>query len=232
MFMQRLPFARTAAGLMIALAFTVVPAYAAHGGGGHGGGGHGGGGGYHGGGGGYHGGGGYGGYGRGGYGGYGGYGRGYDRGFGYGGFGLGFGLGDYGGYRGYAPGYYSGYGDGDYSTYSNYYNPPVVQYAEPNFDAAPPVDYDESAPEAAYAQGRRDTRAHVNVEVPDGNAQVFFDGDKTSQTGTERAFVTPALPPGQSYHYTIEARWMENGKQMKKSRTITVNPGGSATVIF
>jgi uncharacterized protein (TIGR03000 family) len=215
---------------MIGLAFTIAPAYAAHGGGGGGGGGgHGGGG--HGGGGGYHGGGGYGGgYGRGGYGGYG-------RGFGYGGIGIGIGLGDYGGYGGYAPGYFSNYGDSypsnDYSTYSNYYNPPAVQYVGPNYGATPSLNYDESDPEAGYSlQGRRDTRAHVNVEVPDGDAQVFFDGDKTSQTGTERAFVTPALPPGQSYHYTIEARWMENGKQMKKSRTITVNPGGSATVIF
>jgi uncharacterized protein (TIGR03000 family) len=213
MFLQRLPFARTAAGVMIALAFTVAPAYAGHGGGG--GGGHGGGGGGHGGGGGgYHGGGygGYGGYGRGGYGGYGGYGR----GFGYGGFGLGYGLGYYGGGYGYDD--YPSYG----TTYSGYYNPDV-QYAQPTLNVTPSVNYD---------QGAADARAHITVQVPDPSAQVFFDGDATRQRGNERVFVTPPLAPGGNFHYTIEAKWMENGQEMSKTRTITVNPGGSATVIF
>jgi uncharacterized protein (TIGR03000 family) len=219
MLLQRLPFASTAAGVMMALAFTVAPAYAARGGGGGGGGGHGGGG-YHGGGGGYYGGGGYGGYGRGGYGGYGRGGYGYGDGF-YGGLGLGYGLGYYGG--GYD---YPNYG----TTYSGYFNPDV-QYAQPTLNVSPSANYDGGAPEAGYS-ARPDGRAHIVVEVPNPDTQVFFDGDETRQKGSERAFVTPALLPGHTYHYTIEAKWMENGKQMNKTRTITVNPGGSATVVF
>ncbi|HBI42924.1 MAG TPA: hypothetical protein DDY78_08715, partial [Planctomycetales bacterium] len=56
------------------------------------------------------------------------------------------------------------------------------------------------------------------MQVPNADAQVFFDGDKTSQTGAERAFVSPPLEAGRSFHYTIEARWMEDGHQMKKTR--------------
>jgi uncharacterized protein (TIGR03000 family) len=228
MFLQRFSIARTVAGALAVLAFTVAPAFADHGGGG----------GYRGGYGGYNGGGyrgGYGGYNGGGYrGGYGGYNGGGYRG-GYGGYG-GYGRGNY--YGGYSPGYFGNYGYGPgigigigigtypsygYSTYSNYYNPPSVQYVEPTYRVTPSVNYDE---------GATDDRAHIDVQVPDADAQVFFDGDQTSQKGTERSFVSPPLLTGHSYHYTIEARWMENGHQMKKTRTVTVNAGGSATVIF
>jgi uncharacterized protein (TIGR03000 family) len=221
MFLQRLPFARTATGLMMALAFTVAPAYAAKGGSGN----HGGGGSYHGGGGssyhggGYNGGGYRGGYNgggyRGGYGGYGGYG--YGRGGYYGGYGYGSGIG-----LGIGIGAYPSYG---YSSYSNYYNPDV-QYAQPSYSVTPSVGYTDTL------STQSDDRAHINVQVSDPNAEVFFDGGQTRQKGNDRTFVTPPLSAGQTYHYTIEARWMENGKQMEKTRTITVNPGGSATVIF
>ncbi len=217
MLMQRLPFARTAAGLMIALAFTVAPAYAGHGGGGGGGhggggGGHGGGGGgYHGGGGSYHGGGGY----HDGYHDHDNFHGSFAPGF-FVGYGLGYGLGNYGG--GYGYGGYPSYG----TTYSGYYNPDV-QAVQPTLNVAP---------SANYYEGAGDHRAHITVQVPTADAQVFFDGTQTQQQGVDRVFVTPPLEPGVTFHYTIEAKWEENGKEMNKTRIITVNPGGSATVIF
>jgi uncharacterized protein (TIGR03000 family) len=129
---------------------------------------------------------------------------------------LGYGLGYYGG----------GYGYDDYpsydTTYSGYYNPDVT-VVPPVLNVAPPVLND---------QGTADARAHITVDVPNPEAQVFFDGDPTRQRGAERVFVTPPLSPGGTFHYTIEARWMENGQEVSRTRTITVNPGGSANVVF
>ena len=213
MFLQQSAIARTVIGALAVLAFTVAPAFAEKGRGGYNGGGYHGGynGGYIGG---YNGGA-YGGYFRGGdYDGYrGGYG--YNRGGYYGGYGYGRGI-------GIGIGAYPSYG---YSTYSNYYNP-SVQYVQPSYIVRPSVGVTDTV------STQSDGRAHIRVQVSDPNAEVLFDGDQTRQRGNDRTFVTPPLEPGQTFHYTIEARWMENGKQMDKTRTISVNAGGSATVVF
>jgi uncharacterized protein (TIGR03000 family) len=223
-----------------------------HGGGGHGGGFHAGGyrggfGGYRGGVGAYRGFGGYrGGYGlyRGGYGlgrgYYGGYGRGYGYGLGgYGlgsgllGFGLGYGLGSYGlgyglggyGLGGYGYGGYGGYGSyGGYS-YPSYYGstytnaPSYVGYSS----YYPPVDTTDYVAPAAYnvEPATPDNEAHITLNVP-ANAEVWFDGDKTSQTGPTREFVSPPLTPGQTYTYVVRARWTENGRPVDQTRELHV----------
>ena len=218
-----------------------------HGGGYHGGGYHGGFSGYHGGYGGYHGG--YGGY-HGGYGGYhgyyGGYG-GYRGGYGYGGY-----RGYYGGYHGYRGGYYGGYWPGYYglglglgaypsyydnSYYDNYYTPPVVDYSAPSYYVTPSASTTVVVPDMPpstddYAPASADDRAHVEVMVPSPDAQVLFDGHQTRQTGTDRQFVSPPLTPGQTYHYTVEARWDEGGRMVDQTRTVTVTAGQAATVDF
>ncbi len=207
MFLKRHPIVLTAACAVAALLFAALPVVAGHGGGG---GGHGGGGGGHGGG--YHG------------GGFGGYGR------GFGGYGGGFGGYGYGGYGGYG---YGGYGYGGYPSYdygSDDYSPNVI-YPQPYTTVAP--SYDTSVSQAAYAEpAAPDNRARVEVRVPDANAQVFFDGDQTRQTGMERDFVSPPLTPNKTYTYNVEVKWMENGKPMDQTRNVTVTPNQTATVDF
>ena len=68
--------------------------------------------------------------------------------------------------------------------------------------------------------------------MPDPNAQVIFDGDETHQRGTERDFVSPPLTPNKTYTYSVQAKWMENGKPMDQTRTVTVTPNQTATVDF
>jgi uncharacterized protein (TIGR03000 family) len=220
----------TAALAPAVLMFAAVPAFAAHGGG-HGGGGHGGG--YRGGVGAYHGFGGYRGYGLGrGY--YGGYGRGYYRpyyGYGLGGYGLGYGLLGYGlgyGLGGYGLGYgLGGYGYGGYGGYSypsdygsTYVNPP--SYADYSSYYSPADTTGHVAP-ADYnvAPAAQDNEAHITLNVPP-DAEVWFDGDKTSQTGPARAFVSPPLTPGQTYTYHVRARWVQNGKPEDQTRELHV----------
>jgi uncharacterized protein (TIGR03000 family) len=194
-----------------------------HGGGGHGGGfggfaGHGGGGGFRGGG--------YRGFGRGGFG-YGGFGYG---GWGWGGLGPGYGLYDWG-YPGWG---YGGYYDGGY--YAPNYG--VLPYNYSN-DYAPytatvtPLSGDLSfyPPDSSYGQLNNNT-ASIDVKVP-VNAKLWFDGQKTSQTGSERLFVTPALEPGKTFSYEVRASWLSSdGKQETRTRTVEVHANQSTMVNF
>src|SRR5262249_16850065 len=57
-----------------------------------------------------------------------------------------------------------------------------------------------TAPGANQGPANGQATAQVTVEVPAG-AQVFFDGSPTTQTGTQRVYVTPPLPFGQEFSY-------------------------------
>jgi uncharacterized protein (TIGR03000 family) len=71
----------------------------------------------------------------------------------------------------------------------------------------------------------------LNVRVP-ANAEVLVDGQRTTQTGQSRQFVSPPLAPGFEYTYTVEARWQENGQPVTKTRRVSVRPGRETIVDF
>jgi len=201
--------------------------YAKGGGGGGGGGGHGGGGGGHGGGGGGHAGGGGGGWHGGGgawHGGGGYYHRGgYYPGYGYwGGYGLGL---------GYYPGY--GYGYGGY--YDNgYYGPDVLPasgYAVPAQGYQPPYPL-QGPPGYAQAPVSDPNVAGFVVQLPDPNAEVWFQNYQTKQQGTVREYESSALNPGQTYTFTVRARWTQNGQTMDRTRSVQARPGQHVNVDF
>jgi uncharacterized protein (TIGR03000 family) len=77
-----------------------------------------------------------------------------------------------------------------------------------------------------------DTHAFIHVLVP-ANAEIWFEGDKTNQTGPERNFVSPALPTGKSFTYDIRARWTDGtGKTVDKTKQVKVEAGRRSTVDF
>jgi uncharacterized protein (TIGR03000 family) len=224
-----------------ALFFVPTPAFAQHHGGGHGGGGHGGGV-YHGGGGVYRGGGAYrGGYyggSRGYYGGYrgygyGGYGYGYPLfgyGLGYGGLGYGLGYGSLGyglGYGGYGLGS-GGYGYSypysssyySYPDYSGYTYPDYSSYSYPITTSTPvinsvvPASGVYSSIPSTSAPSSTPAPATVTVVVPE-NAQVWFDGKETSETGHDRVFTSATLQPDQSSVLEVKARWDGSTRTMQ-----------------
>ena len=51
-----------------------------------------------------------------------------------------------------------------------------------------------------------DNAVLIGVRVP-ANAVVWFNGDRTSQTGDFREFQTPPLTPGQEFSYDVRAQW-------------------------
>ena len=71
----------------------------------------------------------------------------------------------------------------------------------------------------------------INIQVPP-NAEVWFDGSTTMQTGSWRSFVTPALEPGRDYAYEIRARWTEGGRSVEQTRKITIRAGDRETLDF
>ena len=217
------------AGLMLAAGPALAGGHGGGGGGGHGGGGggHGGGGGGHAGGGAHGGGFNHGGFNHGGFN-HGGY---YNRGF-YGfGVGLGFGYGypwdyGYGGYGGYG-GYYDPWYYGDnaapaYAADGFAYPGAASGYANinPSLATAPGV----SAPPA-------DNVIYIRVLVPP-DAEVWFEGQKTTVTGPVRFFESPPVAPGIKYAYHIRARWTQDGRVVDETREYTVYAGTKLGVDF
>jgi uncharacterized protein (TIGR03000 family) len=73
--------------------------------------------------------------------------------------------------------------------------------------------------------------ALVTVRIPQ-NAELWFSGAKTSQSGDVRDFITPELKPDKNYFYMLRARWMEDGHSVERTRRIPVSPGARVTVDF
>jgi uncharacterized protein (TIGR03000 family) len=90
---------------------------------------------------------------------------------------------------------------------------------------APPAPAEVAAP----APG--DAPATITLLVP-ADAQVFFDGHLTTQTGTERVYVTPPLERGSTFNYSIRARWTENGRPVEQTRRVPITAGARVRVDF
>jgi uncharacterized protein (TIGR03000 family) len=71
--------------------------------------------------------------------------------------------------------------------------------------------------------------ARVNVLVP-SDAVLTIQGQRMSQTGSYREFVSPPLVPGHDYTYTIRAAWNANGSDVSQERTVHVAAGSRVEV--
>lgn len=138
-------------------------------------------------------------------------------GIGLGGYGLG-GLGNLGGYGTYLP-YYGG-GLGAVSV------PMMVNAAPPT----PPPAVSQQPP--AGTPPPPDNAAHLQLIVPT-NAEVLFDGEKTTQIGPTREFVSPPLESGKVYDYRIRVRYFNAaGKTIDDARLIHVRANDWSRIDF
>ena len=62
------------------------------------------------------------------------------------------------------------------------------------------------------------------------DAKLTVDGEATASTSGRRVFVSPALPTGQSYHYTLQAEVVVDGKSVTVSKTVAVRAGEQSEV--
>jgi uncharacterized protein (TIGR03000 family) len=75
-------------------------------------------------------------------------------------------------------------------------------------------------------------QASVTVHVP-RNAELWFQGERMTKTGTIRDFVTPLLLNNRDYTYDIRAIWRNaEGVEVTRTRHLTVRAGDRLEVDF
>jgi uncharacterized protein (TIGR03000 family) len=72
----------------------------------------------------------------------------------------------------------------------------------------------------------------LSVKVPQPAAEVYVDGVKTTQTGTDRLFESPSVAAGTDVRYEMTARWVERGAVVERKKTVTGKPGEVVRVDF
>ena len=82
-----------------------------------------------------------------------------------------------------------------------------------------------------YGRPERSRAVQINVAVP-ANAEILFGTFKTTQRGAQRTFVSPPLVPGSNYSYDVTAKWREGGREIVRTRHLTVHAGDVLNVSF
>jgi uncharacterized protein (TIGR03000 family) len=120
---------------------------------------------------------------------------------------------------------YSSYYSYDYPSYYSY---PSYGYA----DTYPRVSsYYEPMADSSYSM-RSPSRARLDIQLPDPNADLLIQGQRMNAMGNQRIFVSPNLESGKTYTYTITFRSNASGQLQDDTRQIEVRAGSSASVDF
>jgi uncharacterized protein (TIGR03000 family) len=133
------------------------------------------------------------------------------------------GLGHYPGSNGFIPGF--GYYPGDLPGHYPWYDGPSDHHAA-GPGHAPFADPVPAVPEAVPAGA-----AVLRVQVP-ADAELWIEGQRTTQRGNVRIYVSPPLAEGHHFYYDLLALWVEGGKERAKRRKVSVFPGDRLTIDF
>jgi uncharacterized protein (TIGR03000 family) len=71
--------------------------------------------------------------------------------------------------------------------------------------------------------------ARITVHLPE-NAKLYVDDRLSQKKSSTRRFLTPPLPVGEDFHYTLLAEMERDGKTIRTSKEITVRGGKSVEV--
>jgi len=74
-----------------------------------------------------------------------------------------------------------------------------------------------------------DAPATIVVSLP-ADAKLTIDDEATTSTSDHRVFVSPNLPSGQEFHYTLKAEIKVDGKAQVVSQIVTVRAGEQTSV--
>src|SRR5262249_21452640 len=89
----------------------------------------------------------------------------------------------------------------------------------------------EPAPKEPSPAPEGQEQAYLEIRVP-ADADVWLDGHKSSQIGSERKFVNPPLKRGSTYAYDVRARWTVDGLPVEQTRKVEVRAGERSRVNF
>jgi uncharacterized protein (TIGR03000 family) len=117
----------------------------------------------------------------------------------------------------------------------SYYPPPVFVTPAPTInpavDAAAPANGSPNIRFYLASPTDNPTAAYIAVRLP-ANAEIWFDGDKTTQTGSDRLFVTPPLSPDRDYTYKVRVQWSEDGRKVERMHSVAIRAGDRASLDF
>jgi len=115
----------------------------------------------------------------------------------------------------------SGSGSGSYSS-------PVYNYGSPVYAPA-----QSSAPTTtqSFYSGPPANGAEIRVILP-ANGTVSFGRVPLSQDAGAHKYLTPALTGDDAYGYDVQAKWMENGKEVSRTKHVTFYAGDQISVDF
>src|SRR6267378_3927291 len=82
------------------------------------------------------------------------------------------------------------------------------------------------------AAGGPSTSVVLKFLLPTADAELWVEGNKVDSTGRVRQYVSPPLEPGVKYAYTVEARWLQEGRKMSQTREVPVSAGDRNSVDF
>lgn len=83
----------------------------------------------------------------------------------------------------------------------------------------------------ALAQDTAGQPGTLVVHLP-VSAQLFIEGQPTTQTGATRRFQSPVLAAGRTFVYKLQARWVENGQEVIADRQVDIQAGQEVVVDF
>ncbi|HBI46590.1 MAG TPA: hypothetical protein DDY78_27605 [Planctomycetales bacterium] len=72
--------------------------------------------------------------------------------------------------------------------------------------------------------------AAVIVVFLPADAKLTVDGEATTSTSDHRVFLSPSLPTGQAYHYTLTAEVEVDGRTVAVSKTVSVRAGEESRI--
>jgi len=74
-------------------------------------------------------------------------------------------------------------------------------------------------------------KAQVVVSLP-ADAKLIAEGQQTAGSGSERSFITPSLPEGQDFHYTLKIEYQDGTETKTKTAKLTVRGGHRSELDF
>jgi uncharacterized protein (TIGR03000 family) len=76
------------------------------------------------------------------------------------------------------------------------------------------------------------TAAGFVLLLPDANADVWFEDQKTQQKGNLRQYISGSMDPNSIYTFHVRARWMDNGSPVEQTRAIDARAGQQVVIDF
>ena len=97
--------------------------------------------------------------------------------------------------------------------------------------APPMVEPVKPMPKPDGKEAYLNAPATIFVSLP-ADAKLSIDGAATTSTTAERTFVSPVLPAGRDFSYTLKAEFQHEGKPVVVTKMVNVRAGLESRVVI